>query len=169
VAEAAELRGVSVVTIRRMIKRGELEAQKVIRPQGSAYLVTLPEDGTGNGGDAPPTEQPAQNMSRTQGTPADQMMVLIETTITTAVETAITPLVAELAVSRQTIQAQAEAIGRVTAERDAAQTAHESILAAQAEPASSEAPVPWWRARWPWLVLLTAIVVAVGLLALWPR
>ena len=44
VAEAAAILGVSVVTIRRMIKRGQLEGERVIRPQGSAYLVTLPAD-----------------------------------------------------------------------------------------------------------------------------
>src|SRR3954447_11088056 len=63
VAEAAAILGVSVVTVRRMIKRGQLEAQRVIRPQGSAYVVTVPMHGTGNAQDAPPTEQPAQNVS----------------------------------------------------------------------------------------------------------
>src|SRR4051812_43195364 len=84
VAEAAEQLGVNVVTIRRMIKRGQLEAERVHRPQGSAYLVTLPGHGIG---DSTPTEQPAQDMSRTHGAaapaPAEAMVSLIQTTIAT--------------------------------------------------------------------------------------
>jgi transposase len=36
VADAAAILGVSIVTVRRMIKRGQLEAERVLRPQGSA-------------------------------------------------------------------------------------------------------------------------------------
>jgi len=86
---------------------------------------------------------------------AEALTGLVQATVATV----LGPLVAELAASRQTnerqaerLAAQAETIGRVTATVDAltaAQTKHASILAAQAEPASSEAPVPWWRSWWP--------------------
>jgi len=42
VSEAAEALGVSHMTARRMIQRGQLEAERVLRPQGSAYFVLLP-------------------------------------------------------------------------------------------------------------------------------
>src|SRR5215212_8514759 len=114
VAEGAAALGVNVVTIRRMIKRGQLEAERVHRPQGSAYLVTLPLDRTG---DATSTGQPAQDISRTNGTgqpaPAEAMVSLIRTTIATVPG----PLVGELAATRQAgeqkdviIREQAEAI-----------------------------------------------------------
>jgi excisionase family DNA binding protein len=114
VAEAAELLGVNVVTIRRMIKRGQLEAERVHRPQGSAYLVTLPQHGTGDG---TPTEQPAQDMSRTHGAatpaPAEAMVSLIQTTIATV----LGPLVGQVEASRQTIERQAETIAELREER----------------------------------------------------
>jgi excisionase family DNA binding protein len=174
VAEAAEIRGVSVVTIRRMIKRGELEAERVIRPQGSAYLVNLPEDGTGTEHDVPFTEQPAQNMFRAQGTPADQMMSLIETTITSAVEAAITPLVKELATTHQTVQQQAEVIGSLRTE-NAALLAAQARLEAQPEPTPVAAIlntrtsrlVPLWR-LWPFMLALAAALLLAGVLV-WPR
>jgi excisionase family DNA binding protein len=37
VAEAAAILGVSTATIRRMVKRGQLEGQRVVRPQGTAF------------------------------------------------------------------------------------------------------------------------------------
>ena len=55
VAEAAAILGVSVVTVRRMIRRGQLEGERVVRPQGSAYAVTLPADATGAAEDGTPT------------------------------------------------------------------------------------------------------------------
>ena len=81
VAAAAAILGVSVVTVRQMIKRGQLEAERVLRPQGSAYLVTLPAslgDGTG---DRPPTE----------------LLAAWSTAI-------LAPLVAELAESRRAVR-----------------------------------------------------------------
>ena len=76
VAEAAASLGVSVVTIRRMIKRGQLEGQRVLRPQGSAYMVTLSAGNSGTEPDATPSEQPAQNVSRPNGTPEQAMVSL---------------------------------------------------------------------------------------------
>jgi len=87
-----------------MIKRGQLKAERVHRPQGSAYLVTLPGHGAD---DETPTGQPAQDMSRTQGTPTpptEAMVSLIQTTIGTI----LGPLVGQLDAQRQTIERQAE-------------------------------------------------------------
>src|SRR4051794_32179921 len=57
VAEAASILGVSTATVRRMVKRGQLEGQRVIRPQGSAFLVMLPVDTAGVTEDATLTRQ----------------------------------------------------------------------------------------------------------------
>jgi Helix-turn-helix domain len=43
-AEAAKLLGVSVDTIRRKLRRGELQGYQQPRPQGFVWVVELPED-----------------------------------------------------------------------------------------------------------------------------
>ncbi len=165
VAEAAAILGVSVVTIRRMIKRGELEAERVVRPQGSAYLVTLPPDAPSPSEDGTPTEQSAQDVSRTDGTPVGLMAAWSEAFLA--------PLVAELAESRQTVERQAERLVELAREngilterlaglervRDAAvahaQELEERLAERPTEPAPDPEPAPevstmvdtppWWR------------------------
>jgi excisionase family DNA binding protein len=53
--EAAELLGVSVDTIERRIKRGELKGHKESRPQGLTWLIEMPQEiiPQGNGGAVP--------------------------------------------------------------------------------------------------------------------
>ena len=185
-AEAADQLGVSVVTIRRMIKRGQLEAQRVVRPQGSAYLVSVPDDGTE---DASPTEQPAQNVSRTQGTPEQAITMMIQATLTPV----LAPLVAEITASRQTIErqseqliAQAETIGRQAAEIEALRAQPSTLAPSGAterpdpsgEPATPPAPFPaplpptpnerrWWPGQGPLRAVLGSIALAVLLMLVW--
>jgi len=147
-----------------MIKRGQLKAERVHRPQGSAYLVTLPGHGAD---DETPTGQPAQDMSRTQGTPTpptEAMVSLIQTTIGTI----LGPLVGQLDAQRQTIERQAEQlVGQ--AETIGALRARISTLEASGAPQAVEtAPRPFW-ARWPrgWIAgaaTVLAIVAAATLL-----
>jgi excisionase family DNA binding protein len=51
VEEAAHLLGISTNTVRRRIKQGSLQAERVSRPQGYVYRVYLPEvtDSKGRG------------------------------------------------------------------------------------------------------------------------
>ena len=121
VVEAAKLLGVTVVTVRRMIRRGELEAERVLRPQGSAYLVTLPTDPAQGTGDGTTTEPPVQNVSRTQGT-ATELMAAWSTAV-------LAPLVAELAVTRQRIEDLSAQVGELRAENRAllARTALQTV------------------------------------------
>lgn len=191
VAEAAAILGVNVVTVRRMIKRGQLEAERVHRPQGSAYLVKLPGHGAG---DATPTEQPAQDMSRTQGTttpPGEAIAAMIQATLAPIVA----PLVGELQASRQTIESQAGEIAELREERgrqsaelertasiavtlsdelEAVKTEYRALVARVSEqslrsaadgPVRGESPqsAGW---GWGWLVLLLAAVVGVPLVFL---
>ena len=111
-SEAAGILGVSTQTVRRMVKRGRLEGQRVHRPQGSAFLVSLPaEDGAGDT-DATATQQPAGNVSRSKrqeqaGTP--ELMAAWS-------ETFLGPIMARMAEQETTIREQAETIGREAAE-----------------------------------------------------
>ena len=41
VAEAAIALGVSTATVRRMVRRGQLEGERVQRPQGIVYVLSL--------------------------------------------------------------------------------------------------------------------------------
>jgi excisionase family DNA binding protein len=154
VAEAADQLGVSVVTIRRMIKRGQLEAQRVVRPQGSAYLVTVPDDGTE---DASPREQPAQNVSRTQGTPEQAITAMIQATLAPV----LAPLVAEITASRQTIERQAETIGELRA----TVATLEARTAAQVVAPPMESAGALWAFLTRWWPLLATVVVATVLAA----
>ena len=45
ITDAAAILKVSVDTVRRRIKQGELKARKVASPHGEIYLVEIPESG----------------------------------------------------------------------------------------------------------------------------
>ena len=70
VSEAARILSLSPTTIRRKIDAGELEAERVIRPQGTAFLVTVPADNSY----APTT--PLRRTRRHQEAPETRQWVL---------------------------------------------------------------------------------------------
>jgi excisionase family DNA binding protein len=135
VAEAAAILGVSTATVRRMVKRGQLEGQRVIRPQGSAFVVMMPAHASGITEDTTATQQSAGVTSRDNASPVAQL--------TAWSETFLVPLVAALERSQATVREQAETIGRqseratelerengrLIAERDAASAAAEATAA----------------------------------------
>jgi len=175
VAEAAAILGVNVVTIRRMIKRGQLEAERVHRPQGSAYLVTLPQQGAV---DDTPKGQPEQDMFRTQGTPTPVAEV-IASMIQAALTPIIAPLVAELAAVRQAgerkddairaqadqLVAQAETIGELRARVTMLDAEKATLTTPTATQASEPSPelLPLWRHSWA--VYGVGIIGVIGLVA----
>jgi excisionase family DNA binding protein len=123
VAEAAHRLGVSVATVRRRIRAGELVAERLIRPQGSAFVVRLPVDASASVSDAYDTEQEPRVTARTQASAPEAMAALIQATLTPI----IAPLVAQLDAHRQTVERQADALrelerenGRLAAELAAA-------------------------------------------------
>ena len=66
IAEAARLLGVSEDTVRRRLKRGELQGTKVARPQGFTWAVELARSDMADGHHVsepmqPPPEAPAQD------------------------------------------------------------------------------------------------------------
>jgi len=190
VSEAADILGVSTQTVRRMIRRGQLEGERVHRAQGSAYVVRLPDSAAAGDMDATATQQPSPNVSRSNATdqpaPAEAMVSLIQTTIGTV----LGPLVGELAASRQTIErqaeqlvGQAETIGRQSAELERAAgiavklsdeldtaRAQISTLEARATPQSAEpAPGPFSGRLHEWIAAVVAVlaIVAVVVLLVW--
>ena len=167
VAEAAAALGVSRMTVRRMIQRGQLEAERVHRPQGTAFMVALPGDDTDQG---TPTAQPARHTGRPNGTgpgAASELMAAWS-------ETFLGPLVARMAEQETTIREQAETIGTLRAENTALR-ASQPPQGANPGPvvpeATTDAPVLFLarlRALVPWLVAVLAIVAVVVLLVV-PR
>lgn len=101
VAEAAVRLGVSPTTIRDRIRAGQLEAERVARPQGSIYLVRLPKD-----------EQPmiVDEQSRTDD---ERPRAELE-----AITTLAASLVEQAGRSTALLVEQAQQIGRLVAERD---------------------------------------------------
>ena len=131
VAEAARILGLSATTIRRRIDAGELEAERVVRPQGTAFLVKVPADAPPRAEEAPGTHQDAPGTLQQE--PAG----------TTSLAAVLAPLVAQLAAAGETIERQADQLvhaaeerGRLTAELEAERAArgelqgrHEEIVA----------------------------------------
>jgi excisionase family DNA binding protein len=132
VAEAASILGVSTATVRRMVKRGQLEGQRVIRPQGSAFLVMLPGDASGVTEDAATTRHGAGVTPRDNASPGAQLAAWSETFML--------PLVAALERSQATVREQAETIGTLRSERDAARAENEALRASQQPTTPSGAP-----------------------------
>ena len=118
VAEAAAVLGVSTATVRRMVRRGQLEGERVQRPQGVVYVVKLPADGAGT----------VQEPSATRQTPGDAPRGSVQADDRSQAMAAwaaslLAPIAAELGEARQailgqakTIRDQAETIGRQGAE-----------------------------------------------------
>jgi hypothetical protein len=142
-AEAVRILGLSATTIRRKIDAGELEAERVPRPQGVAWLVKVPNDLP------PPTTEPPGAHRHLPGTPQEPPATPRDPPLGTDLLTVVVaPLLAEVAASRQaierqveTIRDQAERLGYVTAERDAA-LAELVTLKASHSPAASNLTVP---------------------------
>jgi hypothetical protein len=135
--DAATRRGVSVRTLTRQIEAGAAEAERIQRPQGTVLFVKIP-------GEAAPNAVPNPAPVGSAGNDQEQKIGGIEAAITAAVD----PLERRLAFADQLIRTngetmirQAETIGRLTAERDAAVT-RASELQTQLEALRS---TPWWR------------------------
>jgi hypothetical protein len=166
---------VSVATVRRRIRAGELEAETVLRPQGSAFMVRLPLDASAGVDDAYDRDQEPGFTTRTQASSEQAMVSLIQTTIGTV----LGPLVAELAASRQAnerqaeqLVSQAERLGRQSAELERAHAEIHALTDSAASGAAgptSRAPGTflraWVRLDWLLVALVVALVVTGLLLA----
>jgi hypothetical protein len=175
VADAAHRLGVSVATVRRRIRAGELVAERLIRPQGSAFVVRLPLDASARVGDTYDTEQEPGVTTRTQASAPEAMAALIQATLTPI----IAPLVAQLDAHRQTVEHQAETIGqlredrgRLSAELAGAQAEIQALASSAASGSAQPASrLPgtflraWARMDWLIVALVVAVLVAGLLLA----
>jgi len=111
--EAARLLGVSESTVRRMVKAGKLESERVLRPQGHVWMVmvALPSTATPAGSRQPSTKEG----DHPSGGDA----------LATWTRSVLEPLMAELSLMRQSNErqaqqliGQAEMIGSLTEQVD---------------------------------------------------
>ena len=101
--EASRILGVSESTVRRMVKAGKLEADRVERSQGHLWLVKLPPPSSPGGGH-PPTVATAEGSNPP---PADALAAWSATILG--------PIMARMAEQEGTIREQAETIGELRA------------------------------------------------------
>jgi excisionase family DNA binding protein len=131
VSEAAVRLGVSPTTVREMIRRGDLEAERMPRPQGSVYMVKLKTPEAPTSDDAQPRSE--DERARTDSLEALQRMIDFADTF--------------LRAQGETIIRQAEQVAELREERGtlAEQVRHERARAERAEAALEAARRPWWR------------------------
>jgi excisionase family DNA binding protein len=140
--EAAVMLGVSPNTVRRWCSNGRLRSERVKRPQGEMIRVFVDRNTGQVPTDVPDGEVPGnvpievppphQEQASDDRARAEAMVSLIRTTIGTV----LGPMVAQLDAHRQMVEHaqgqivwQAEMIGRLTAERDAARAELEALKA----------------------------------------
>jgi excisionase family DNA binding protein len=165
--EAARILGVSESTVRRLVKAGKLEAERVLRPQGHVWMVRVP---------APSTDPPADPPRWIGASPANPPeQPAAPSALTAWMTSVLEPLVAELGTSRQRIEALARENGRQAAELERAHAEiHALTSSAASETAQSTPRSPgtflraWARLDWLIVALVVAVVVA-GVLLAWPR
>ena len=166
IADAARVLNISETTARRMVKSGRLEAERVERPQGHVWLVRVP---------SPASDQVNSRHDLGAVAPADPPgQPALAAWMTSVLE----PLVAELRLSRERIEALADERAQFRAERDAARAELAAVRAPQSPQEAPGAPQPvtptmgpvYGRLRIlaPWLLGLLATVAAVVLVVM-PR
>jgi hypothetical protein len=143
--DAAGILGVSVNTLRKRIRAGQVKAERVQRPQGYVWQVYLdarhpPDQPT----DDPPSQQAPWSLQDppTALTQAEAMAAYTRSLLE--------PLVAHVATLEGALRELERENGRLTAENDALRAQNATVAAPgstdRPDP-TTEAPGPWWR-RW---------------------
>ena len=169
--EAARILGVSESTVRRLVKAGKLEAERVLRPQGHVWMVMVPASSTG------PSEDPPRWVGASPANPPEQPAAGSATSpaLATWMTSVLEPLIVELGTSRQRIEDLARENGRQSVELERARVEIDALTSSAAlETAQSTPRAPgtflraWARLDWLIVALVAAVVVA-GVLLVWPR
>jgi hypothetical protein len=159
--DAAAVLGVSVNTLRKRIRSGQVSAERIQRPQGYVWQVHL--DGL-QPPDPPVGDPPIQEApSRLQQPPQALMQAEAMAAYTRSL---LEPLVAHVAELEGTVREQAETIGTLRAELVAERA--KSSLAASTGPRSAEPTTATFSGRLrplaPWLLGVLAISIVLVLL-----
>jgi hypothetical protein len=185
-ATAASMLGVSERTLWRLVKAGRYHRRTVDRKA----LILVPRTGTvpDTGANIPTDPAPSVAVANVSGN-VSNVTDTLALAIVDELRRQHTATLVTLAEKDTIISAQAETIGSLRTERDAARAslaaAVETVLeqrapgvptASPGEPAATipptDAPKSRWHALWPLLTFWTAaalMVVVVGALLFWPR
>src|SRR5688572_11968887 len=111
-SEAARILGVSESTVRRLVKAGKLEAERVLRPQGHVWMVMVPAPSMD------PPEDPPRWIGASPANPPEQPAA--SPALAAWMRSVLEPLAAELGTSRQRIEDLGRENGRQSAELERA-------------------------------------------------
>ena len=169
VTEAVAVLGVSTATVRRMVRRGQLEGERVQRPQGIVYVVKLPADGAGTVQQPSATRQAPGDAPRGSAQADDRSQAMAAWAASL-----LAPIAAELGEARRTIERQAErleaqaaTIGRQGAELERAAS---TVVGLSDELAAAESSRRREHRRLRiTLAVAGALAVAAGLAPAWVR
>jgi excisionase family DNA binding protein len=151
IPDAAVALGVSTSTIRAMIRRGQLRAERVRRPQGYTLRVFLDGQVSAAATSGIQTDSSDQLSAQTSYQPPTSDLQRAEA-LAAYGATLLTPVLAELEVIRQENRDLARENGQLRAQLAAAEAlAVESPDSADSAE-STDTPRPWWRrwAGWRW-------------------
>ena len=149
-----------------MIRAGRLRAERVHRPQGTAFLVELPNATAEVAQDAM-GDVSVGHHNATPGQPLSPALLAAAAWARGVVE----PLSKTIAEQQQQLVSQAETIGRLTAENETLRAAQAALGTRTAPQSVETAPGPFSGQLHEWIaaaVAVLAIVIVVVLLA-WPH
>ncbi len=156
-AQACVALGVSAHTLRRRITSGEVQAERVRRPQGYTWIVYLDQaPGSRDGTDVTsrvPGDRPAITLdgqpspAGTQAADGHQLALALAPLVEASVSAAVAPLRAELADVRATLSQRDQELGQLRAVLGQVLADRDAGPASTRQDASKA--VPWW-AFWRW-------------------
>jgi excisionase family DNA binding protein len=135
IPEAATALGVSANTVRAMIKRGEVRAQRIRRPQGWTYRVVLDGEVPAAGTTATSASTSAEVPAASTYQPPTNDLQRAEA-LAAYGATLLAPVLAELEVIRCENRDLARENGQLRAQLAAAELIDDSSI---------NPPCPWWR------------------------
>jgi len=145
-AEACALLGISAHTLRRRIQAGEIQAERVSRPQGYAWRVYVRREPAEQTAATVTSDMPAPTL-HPQPAAAGSSLDGLALALAPLVEAAVAPLRAELADVRAALSARDQELGQLRAET-AAYTRPDRLQdvpqSQQVHAATQQRHRPWW-------------------------
>jgi DNA repair exonuclease SbcCD ATPase subunit len=142
--EAARLLGVSIDTVERKLKRGELNGKQDPRPRGWRWLVEIPQDVATAETSAAPVSTPANAPADAHANEPEALRELIDT-----VKDEVAELRRQLQSQAESYQQQLEAKDQQLEAKDKQiEQLHVLLQQAQAALPAPRDNRPWWQRLW---------------------
>jgi len=147
-AEACALLGISAHTLRRRIQAGEIQAERVSRPQGYAWRVYVRREPAEQTSPHVTSDVPAAILHpqpAAAGTPPDGHALALA--LAPLVEAAVAPIRAELADVRAVLSARDQELGQLRAEMAAYRhpdSPQDAPQLQQVHAVAQQVHRPWW-------------------------